>query len=172
MDASTILDRVYSLANEAMFTIALQCRRLRSIEPEDETFIFRWWADLQFLILALCRLHRAVRIACKVPQVAKDMKAALYKFDLALPHLTKLRNVGEHVGEYAVDCDSRHDKNVNRKDLQVGSWDGTVYKWLDTQLNVHDALTASEELYRAFQTARKGYDTLYSWPHSGSSCRL
>jgi hypothetical protein len=97
-----------------------------------------------------------VKIACKVPFVTKDVKAALRKFDQALPHLARLRNIGEHINEYAVDSESRHDKAVSRKELQVGSWNGAVYEWLGTQLNVYDALIAAEELYAALQIARKG----------------
>lgn len=53
------LERAKSLANWACYTIALQRRRLQSGEPEDETFIFRWWADLEFLVVTLRRLRRA-----------------------------------------------------------------------------------------------------------------
>ena len=108
VDTIAILERAHSLANEAMFTVALQCRRIKTVEPEDETFIFRWWVDFQFLILALCRLRRAVKIAHKVLAITGDVKIALHKFDRALPHLIRLRNVGELIDEYVVDSESRH----------------------------------------------------------------
>ena len=41
-DAATI-ERALRFANIAMFTITLQRRRLRSVEPEDERFALRWW---------------------------------------------------------------------------------------------------------------------------------
>ncbi len=159
VDTIAILERAHSLANEAMFTVALQCRRIKTVEPEDETFIFRWWVDFQFLILALCRLRRAVKIAHKVPAITGDVKVALHKFDRALPHLIRLRNVGEHIDEYVVDSESRHDKTVEHKGLQVGNWNGTIYEWLDIQLNVHDALVAAEELYGVLQSASKELST-------------
>lgn len=157
MDNTAVLERAYSLTNEAMHTVALQFRRLKTVEPEDDTFVFRWWADLQFLILALCRLRRSAKVACNVSDIALEIKTALHKFDLAIPHLTKLRNIGEHIDEYAVDSDIRHDKTVNRKSLQVGTWDGAVYEWLDIKLDIETALTASEELYRSLQEARKRF---------------
>jgi hypothetical protein len=43
---AVILERTKSFCNEAVFTIALQHRRLRSIEPEDGKFLFRREADL------------------------------------------------------------------------------------------------------------------------------
>jgi hypothetical protein len=155
MDTAATLERAYSLANEAMFTVVLQCRRLRTLEPGDETFVMRWWADLQFLILALCRLRLAVKIACKVPAVIDDMEAALLNFYWVLPDLTRLRNVGQHIDEYSVDSSSRRHKKVSRKQTLVGSRNGTVYEWLGVQLNVCDALIAAEELYGVLQTAMK-----------------
>ena len=53
-DAS-IIERAYRLANKAMFTIALQVRRLDSREPEDETFVFGKHADLESSHIAKCR---------------------------------------------------------------------------------------------------------------------
>jgi hypothetical protein len=46
--AATV-ERAHSLATEAIYMVALQRRRLRSAEPEDETLVFRRWADFQFL---------------------------------------------------------------------------------------------------------------------------
>jgi len=37
---AAIRERAWSMLNEAMFTVALQCRRLRTSEPEDGTFVF------------------------------------------------------------------------------------------------------------------------------------
>lgn len=48
-----VLERAKRLANIQMFTIDLQIRRLRTPEPEDDDFVFRFGSDLQFLILAL-----------------------------------------------------------------------------------------------------------------------
>ena len=47
---AAVIERAYRLANKAMFTIALQVRRLDFFEPEDETFVFRKHADWEFLI--------------------------------------------------------------------------------------------------------------------------
>lgn len=146
-DAAT-LERARSLATEAIYTVALQCRRLRSTEPEDDAFVFRWWADLQFLIVALRRLRRTAELAARIPTTADAMKLAVQTFDAALPRLPQTRNVGEHVDDYAVDAPRRHHKNVDRRQLQVGSFDGTTYHWLGGVLNIDDALSASEALYR------------------------
>lgn len=90
-----ILERASTLANDAMFSIALQRRRLRSNEPEDDVFVMRWWADLQFFIVALRRLRRAAELARRVPSIANSISSALKTFDTALPSLFTMRNVGE-----------------------------------------------------------------------------
>ena len=68
---AAIMERARSLANEAMFTLALQRRRIRSNGPEDDIFVMRWWADLQFLIVALRRLRRTAELAGRVT-IAKE----------------------------------------------------------------------------------------------------
>jgi hypothetical protein len=121
------LDRARSLCSHACWTIARQVRRLRSEEPEDKEFIFRFWADLQFLIVMLRRLRTAAVIASSVPEVA----AAINEFDRSLPQLAKLRNVGEHIDDYATEHPKRRrHSDVPRGALEVGSWDGASFEWL------------------------------------------
>ena len=157
MDDAVVLERAWSLVNEAMFTIALQHRRLHSIEPEDDIFILRWWADLQLLIVALTRVRRAAGVAARVPKVAAPITAAIQVFDQAIPNLRVMRNVGEHIDDYAVDGPRRRHKEVTHQQLQVGTWDGTVFKWLGKQqlreLNVDHVLTAAENLHSAVRGA-------------------
>lgn len=146
---AAILERARSLATEAISTVALQRRRLASAEPEDDVFVFRWWADLQFLIVALRRLRRTAQLAGRIPTAAGATQTALQTFDTALPALAQMRNVGEHIDEYALDAPRRHHKDIDRRQLQVGSFDGVTYEWLGGALNVDDALAAGEELCRA-----------------------
>lgn len=141
-----------------MFTVSLQRRRLRSVEPEDEIFVFRWWADLQFLIVALRRLRRGAIIVKRVPLVGSQiLTAAVEEFDRALPGLAEMRNVGEHIDDYAIDNPRRHHGDVDRRQLAVGTWDGTTYSWLGHALNVDAAHDASEKLWSAIRTALKSY---------------
>ncbi len=150
---AVILERARSLCNEACFTVALQCRRLKSTEPEDAVFVFRWWADLQFLIVALRRARRAAQIALRVSSVAARIDAAITEFDSALPRLSKMRNVGEHIDDYAVDNPKRHHKDVARGQLQVGTFDGSVFRWLEHDLDIDVALKATERLFNAVKQA-------------------
>jgi hypothetical protein len=149
-----ILERAQSLCNEACYTVALQCRRLRSQEPEDNAFIFRWWADLQFLIIALRRLRRAAELGENISSVSTVLKEAIRDFDHALPNIKKIRNVGEHIDQYVLDAPKRHHKDVHRGELQVGHWDGTVFTWLGTDLNIDAALDAAEKLFLTVQQLR------------------
>jgi hypothetical protein len=159
------MERARSLANEAMFTVALQRRRIRSKEPEDAAFVMRWWADLQFFVVALRRLRRAAELASRVERAKDSLSAALRAFDDALPQLTVMRNVGEHIDDYAVDSPKRRHKGVSRQGLQVGTWDGTTYEWLGESLNVDVAHDAAHTLFVAVTSAAKMWQAgLYVGP--------
>jgi len=155
-----IVERALSLANEAMFTIELQHRRLRSDEPEDRVFFFRRGADFQFLIVALRRLRRAAELASKVDRIAPDVRIALAAFDLDLPMLLTMRNVGEHVDDYAMDAPRRKHKAITRRHLQVGSWDGRTFSWLGMPLNTDTALETARRLMSAMRASAK---TMKQW---------
>lgn len=131
---------------------ALQRRRLASSEPEDDEFLFRWWADLQFFIVALSRLRRYAEIALDVSSVRDELQDALATFDCAVPDLRKMRNVGEHGDAYAVNSSKRHMKSIDARQLESGMWNGKTYVWLNGQLDVDAALNAAEELFGAVKT--------------------
>ena len=115
----------------------------------------RWWTDLQFMIVALRRLRRAAELATRSTPAAHQVRAALAAFDAALPSLKTIRNIGEHFDSYALDSPGRHDKWIDRRQLEVGEWDGTTFRWLRQrdgryhELNTNDALAAAERLYDA-----------------------
>ncbi|HCG03147.1 MAG TPA: hypothetical protein DEV93_21730 [Chloroflexi bacterium] len=146
-------ERARRLANVSMFAVDLQVRRLRSTEPEDGTFIFRKWFDFDSLIVALTRLRRAATLARKVPEIRRPVAAALREFDSSLPDFTRLRDVAEHIDEYAVDSGKRD--SVLRHDLEVSSIDGggPTLNWLGVQLNASEALVAAGRLFKAIQDA-------------------
>jgi len=152
---SAIIARTLSYCNESMKTILLQCRRLQSEEPEDSEFIFRKWADLRFLVLSLDRLKKSAIIAKNIPEISAQVEDALKIYCKSLPMLRKFRNVGEHIEDYAVD--SGKDNTVSRRQLQVGSWDGTVFYWLDEKLDVVDAQSTATKLFTTMQKIRDEY---------------
>jgi hypothetical protein len=149
--AATTLERARSLTNEAMLAVALQRRRLVTREPEDDNFVFRQWADFQFFLVALRRLRRAAAIAAGRPRVDTALRA----FDAAVPYLAKLRNVGEHIDEYALASPKRRSRptaakaGVTPRDLQVGQWNESEWNWLGELVDVDRALKAAEGLHDA-----------------------
>jgi hypothetical protein len=153
-DAATI-ERARSLANEAIHMAALQRRRLQSAEPEDETFVFRRWADFQFFIVSLLRLRQAALLAARPRASKAGIESAISEFDESLPGLRKMRNVGEHVDEYAVE--RGRDRGVTRRALHVGTFDAMTLEWLGERLDADEALAAAERLYGAIQDAGSTY---------------
>jgi hypothetical protein len=146
---AAIYERARRLANQALWTVDLQCRRLKSVEPEDDEFVLRKWGDFHFLIVSLTRLRRAAELALKVPTINERIRAALEPFDIALPNLKKMRDVAEHIDEYAVD--SGKDRSISRKSLEVSVVDGDEWEWLRYGINAGEALSASVALFDALR---------------------
>jgi hypothetical protein len=149
---AVLLERARSFANEALWTVKLQRRRLQRAEPEDDKFVMRRWADWQFFILALSRLQYAAQLAGKVQPVSADMRAAIKSFTEALPGLRTMRNVGEHVDDYAVD---RGRADVGRGELQLGAFSEDDFEWLGYKVNADFALEAAERLFVAVREASR-----------------
>jgi hypothetical protein len=142
-------ERAKRLANIALWSVELQCRRLRSAEPEDGAFALRKWADFHFLVVSLTRLRRAAQLAARVPELHRHLADAIARFDSALPGLKAMRDVSEHIDEYALDQGQR--RNVSRQELEVSSLaeEGPTLNWLGSTLNASDALRSSQELFVA-----------------------
>lgn len=148
-------ERARRLANVAMWSIELQCRRLEAVEPEDVEFVLRRWADFDFLIVALTRLRRATGLAAQIPQLRASLDTALEQFDKALPDLKKMRDVAEHVDDYAIDRGRQ--KAVGRRALEVSTMqaDGPTLCWLQARLNAREASHASRALFAAVKEASR-----------------
>jgi len=151
-DADTY-ERARRLANLATWTVVLQRRRLKTNEPEDREFIFRRWADFQFLIVALTRLRRATTLAAKVPALKSAMQNALTNFDTALPALKNMRDIAEHFDDYAMD--RGRDSSVSRESLEVGVIGDSVFQWLGHELNADMAVSAAQRLFTDIQQAEQ-----------------
>jgi hypothetical protein len=136
-----------------MWSIEVQCRRLEAVEPEDAEFVLRRWADFDFLIVALTRLRRAAWLAVKIPQLQASLDTALVQFDKALPDLKKMRDVAEHIDDYALDRGRQN--AVPRQLLEVSTMeaDGPTLCWLQSRLNAREASHASRALFAALKEA-------------------
>ena len=145
-------ERARRLANLAVWTVALQKRRLKTDEPEDADFLFRRWADFQFLIVALTRLRRAASLAAKVPTLAAPLQAALVTFDTSLPMLKRMRDIAEHIDDYALD--RGRDRAITRASLEVGVIGDSTFEWLGQRLDSNIALSAAHQLFKEIQQAQ------------------
>ena len=153
--SASTYERARRLANRSLWSIALQCRRLASSEPEDSDFVFRKWADFDFLVVSLTRLRRAAKLAASIPEIHPSLDAAIREFDAALPHMQRMRNVAEHIDDYALD--RGRDSAIARQSLEVSSMDADgstlMLKWLGGELSTHEALRASQKLFEAIRAA-------------------
>ena len=147
-----VLERAVSMASRAMYTLHLQRRRLRTDEPEDQEFIFRFWADLEFFLLTLWHLRSSALLAQRVTVTRDQLRAATDLFDADLPDLRTMRNVIDHLEDYGMDLG--RNAEISRRQLQVSAWDDTTLHWLGAELDVDHALAVAARLYKAIRTAR------------------
>lgn len=149
---AAIIERAMRFASLCKWTIDLQIQRIESAEHEDRDFPLRNWVDLQFLLATLSRLRRAARLASRTQQQNRSLQHAIDAFDRALPHLKSMRDINEHFDVYALDDPKRHDKAIDRRQLEVGTWDGETFTWLardghPLQLHIAEAKQAATDLY-------------------------
>lgn len=149
------IERALRFASESMRGIDLQVRRIRSSEPEDEEWIFRIWMDFQLLVVLLWRLRLAARMVH-----SDELIAAVDAFDREIPDLRLMRNVAQHLDEYADDSPKRRhnladgSKRVGRRHLEVPRWSGDQFEWLGGKINVSHARTAAARLFVAIRNQR------------------
>ncbi|RIK76749.1 hypothetical protein DCC62_10905 [candidate division KSB1 bacterium] len=95
-------ERARRLAILSILAVNLQSRRSNTSEPEDTVSVFRRWSDFDFLIIALTRSRRAVKLAATIPEIQPVLESALDEFDFSLAELKKLRDVAEQINDYAL----------------------------------------------------------------------
>ncbi len=122
-------------------------------------FIFRRWADFDFLIVCLTRLRRAAKLAEGIPEIRSELTVALQEFDKALPHLKRMRDVSEHIDDYAID--RGRESSISRKQLEVSTVSNddssSTIEWLGVQLNSLEALNASQRLFESIKGASRAF---------------
>lgn len=152
-------ERWTRLANLATFAIDLQCKRLNTVESQDEQFTFRKWYDFEFLLLALIRLRRIAQQVANLSELTALLSPALREFDASLPGLKRMRDVGEHMDEYAVGRGRHREVDMEMLEVSTLDSDGPTLTWLGTSLNANCALRASEELFRAIEQVGASFTT-------------
>ena len=149
MNSKERLEMARGLALDAVLSVDLQKRRVYDETP-DPFYAGRWWADVQFLIIALRRLRLAAEFGAKADS---SIKRAVKDFRKNIPDLDRFRNVGEHMDHYAAGFGK--DQTVDRRQVLEGSLDVPVYRWLDRELNIDHARDEAEKLWIAVSDAAK-----------------
>ncbi len=163
LSAAEVVERAKSLANQWMWAVSLQHDRITRPRPQDKAFHpFRVdtfnEADVHFLLIALRRLRAVATTLEHAPQEWDPGRRAIEAFDARLPWLKRLRDVFEHLEDYAVDSNLRR-SNTARRELQVWSNSEDGMQWLGHDVDWKEALLAAEDLYGVVKTA---YDSLAS----------
>jgi len=161
LSEAAVVERAKSLANRWMWAVSLQHDRITRPRPQDNAFhpfgidAFNE-ADVHFLAIALRRLRTVATTLEHAPQVWDSVHSAIQAFDDRLPWLKRLRDVFEHLEDYAVDSNLRR-SDTSRRELQGWSASENGMQWLGYDVDWNEGLFAAEDLYAAVKTA---YDSL------------
>lgn len=147
-----VLQRAARLANDAAMAIKMQFDRIDGGPPTgDPNGFWKVLIDVDFLITALWRMQLAGRLT----QSALGQRwAPLDAFSAALPDLKLMRDVTQHIHEYGTDSDTRHNRAVGRRALEVKSLGKDVFNWLGGTLDFNKAAQASSDLLSAIRRER------------------
>jgi hypothetical protein len=156
-----VVERAKSLANQWLWAVSLQHHRITSPRPQDAAFHPFGLdslneADVHFLAIALRRLRTAASTLEHAPQVWNPVRDAIQAFDARLPWLKRLRDVFEHLEDYAVDSNLRK-SDTSRRELQVWSWGENGMRWLGHDVDWKEALLAAKDLYGAVRAANDSF---------------
>jgi hypothetical protein len=152
-----IVERLRTEATVWVNAVALQAGRLDRRHRKthlDAVELQVMEVDLHLFLVALFRLRRCVgRVGMRVPSLRMTVDARVATFNEAVPSLTRLRHVSEHIDEY--NLDEGRDASVSRSQVQRWHLDknvegGLVWGWLEERLDVQRADHAAIALYRGF----------------------
>jgi len=144
-----------------MWAVSLQRDRLSKPREQDRPFHpfsiqgFQE-ADFHFLVIALGRLRRVATTIEHAPEQWNRVQQAIGVFDNRIPWLRRVRDVFEHLEDYAIDSNLRH-TDTSRRELQVWKAADSRVNFLGFETDWEDADAAAEELYGAVKAA---YDSL------------
>jgi len=117
LSEGAVVERAKSMANNWMWAVSLQHDRIVNPRPQDKPFHpFSMQdfneADLHFLVIALRRLRTTATTLEHAPQLWETVRYTIDAFDARLPWLKRVRDVFEHLEDYAVDSNLRRQAHL------------------------------------------------------------
>lgn len=154
---AAVVERAKSMATDWMWALSLQYDRIVAPRAQDQRFhpfnVQHFHeADVHFFMIALRRLRQVATTIEQAPEQWPPVRRAIDDFDRKLPWLKRLRDVFEHLEDYAVDSNLRHTE-TSRRELQVWSAKENGLEWLSYRIEWREAVHAAEELYVCVKTA-------------------
>lgn len=154
---SAIVERAKSMANDWMWAIDLQLSRIKSPRLQDADYHSFGVnsandADIHFLVISLARLRRIAVTIEHVPTQWENVHLAINNFDARLPWLKRMRDVFEHLEDYAVDSNLKR-SSTSRRELQVWSLTDNGIHWLGFDINWEESRAAAIELHASIKSA-------------------
>lgn len=161
LNDSAIIERAKSIGNGLMWAISLQYDRL--LNPREQDRKFHPWggimfheADVHFFGIVLTRLRDIATTLEHVDLCSGLIKQAITTFDSKLPWLKRLRDVFEHLEDYAIDSNLRK-TDTSRRELQVWSTNGEKMNWLGYDIDWSVAYQAAGDLFEVVRKVNRDF---------------
>ena len=145
-----------TMANNYVYAVERQISRIRELPSADESFVMRQFVDVEFLLVALTRLRRAVCALQKIPAAAEKAKLAIAQFDQRVPHVKDLRDITEHYDDYL----ARNGRNRRmsadrvRRGLLTKEMTQEQTQWMGYTIYFDECMEAALELFENIKIMR------------------
>jgi hypothetical protein len=140
------LEVALAFSHIAMEALEIPRKRLLAVRAGEP--IGPWWPDAQNFVIALNRLRNTIKIMSRDPRVKKSINLKLKKFEAAVPSLTVMRDIGEHLDEQVTRSAKAIKHGVLAESIQIDSFDGHRLTWLgDHSLNIDVAFASAMDLH-------------------------
>lgn len=113
-------------------------------------------ADVHFLGIALTRLRDIATTLEHASFNMDSIKQAIIVFDSKLPWVKRLRDVFEHLEDYAIDSNLRKTE-TSRRELQVWSRSEEKMSWLGYEIDWNIAYEAAGKLFEAVRSVHRDF---------------
>lgn len=159
-DDFILFEKAIRLATTILFSIELQYERMQTNGSKDISIASQIkWIDFQFFIIALNRLEKVACLLKSIHIIKSKIKLAIKEFNKSIPDLKTIRNIIEHLEEYAKGSGNLNkngeEEIISRHGIENHSILGSKWSWLEYKIDIDISFEASKKLYSTIIECKK-----------------
>lgn len=143
------IQKAVSFATAELGAMRLQSKRLQAATAGTDDVSSQSWSDAQFFLVALTRFKHSVQVATSfdgfIP--SSELFEAQRELDASAPELKLMRDVGEHLEDYAAGSgrkDEARDDEIHTAVVTAHS-----FNWIGREVKFRAAISAAEKVIQA-----------------------